>query len=213
MCDSDNGGMQVIESRVAVLGLLADLHQEPVQYDLKSLRRLVKTIHPDLLCAEIDPEDWEVRDLGRVSPEYRESLVPLARRTDIVVVPVRASSQRDMLLPEKGPFRTLRRFVVRALNRMQRRLLGLARGPQDLNSGKLDLLCDGMCALSMRISGSPARQAWEAANQAMLDNILVAIQRDPGRRVLVTVDCRRRRWLMQKLAGQVGVELVEYHQL
>ena len=45
-------------SRVAVLGVLADLHGEAVQYDLKPLRKLILAIQPDLICAEIKWVDW-----------------------------------------------------------------------------------------------------------------------------------------------------------
>lgn len=51
-------GERGLRSRVAVLGTLAELHKTTIQYDLKTLRRIVKDLQPDLLCAEIYPDDW-----------------------------------------------------------------------------------------------------------------------------------------------------------
>lgn len=200
-------------SRIAVLGLLADLHGEPTQYDLRLLRRLVKNIQPDLLCAEIHPDDWRSGDLSIVWPEYRDALLPLARRTDIIIVPVGGSNGHEIQIPGNGPIMWLRRLVVRLIYGLQRLLMRLARRPDDVNGGALDALCDGMCATALRVSGPQARQAWDEANKAILNNILAAARRDPERRVLVTVDCRRRRWLIDHLLDRPEVELVNYRSL
>lgn len=200
-------------SRVAVLGLLADLHQEPIQYDLNLLRRLVKTIQPDLLCAEIHPDDWQAGDLSKAAPEYKETLVPLSRRTGIIIVPVSGSNDRGHIIPRGGPLLGVRGFIARWLNGLQRYLQRFAKGPDDVNSGIFDVICDGMCALNVRVGGAETERMWDDANRAILDNILETVRRDPGRRVLVTVDCRRRRWLMNCLRRVPEIELVDYRDL
>ncbi len=50
-------------------------------------------------------------------------------------------------------------------------------------------------------------------NEVILNNILAAVQRDPGRRVLVTVDCRRRHRLEKQLRRAPGIDLVFYQHL
>lgn len=203
----------IAHSKVAVLGLLADLHREPTQYDIILLRRLVKNIQPDLLCAEIHPDDWQSGDLSVVWPEYRETLLPLARRSDIIIVPVGGSTKGEIQLPRDDSLAGLRRLIVHFINRLQRLIMRLARHPDDLNGGALDTLCDGMCAVALWVSGPQARQAWDEANRAILNNIVAATHRDPKRRVLVTVDCRRRRWLIDHLRGISDIELFTYHAL
>ena len=194
-----------------MLGLLADLHREPTQYDLRLLYRLVKSIRPDLLCAEIHPDDWRSGDLSAVWPEYRDTLLPLARRTDIIIVPVGSSIGHELQLPGHSQLMQLRRLVVLLINSLQRLLMRLARHPDDVNGGALDALCDGMCAADLWLSGPQARRAWDKANRVILNNVLAAVRRDPERRVLVTVDCRRRRWLMKHLCDQPEVVLFPYH--
>ena len=203
----------IAHSKVAVLGLLADLRREPNQYDLRLLHRLVKNIQPDLLCAEIHPDDWQFGDLSTVWLEYRETLLPLARRTDIIIVPIGSSTRGEIQPPWDDSLVQLRRLIVHFINRLQRLIMRLARHPDDLNGGALDTLCDGMCAVALWVSGPQARQAWDEANRAILNNIVAATHRDPERRVLVTVDCRRRRWLIDHLCGMSDIELFTYHAL
>lgn len=196
-----------------MLGTLAELHKEPIKYNLKVLRRLVKDLQPDLLCAEIHPDDWQAGDLSAAPPEYREVLVPLSRRTDIVIVPVGGVKELDLVTPHGGRLLGLRSFVVRLLNFQLRLMQRVANGPRAINSGVFGVVCNVVCILTAWVCGSKTRRAWDAANRALLDNIKTAVGRDPGRRVLVTVDCRRRHRLEQDLRHVLEVELVDYRRL
>jgi len=200
-------------SRVAILGTLADLHREPIQYDLKTLRRVVKELQPDLLCAEIYPEDWRAGDANRLSIEYREALVPLSRRTNIIIVPVGGSKEKELFKPRGGRWLGIRTFIVRLLNNQLRVMQRLANGPRVINSGPFGWMCDWMCSLTAWICGPQAQKDWDEVNQAIVGNILAAIRRDPGRRVLVTVNCRLRHRLEQRLGRVADIELVNYRSL
>lgn len=200
-------------SRVAVLGTLAELHQEPIRYNLRTLRRLVKDIQPDLLCAEIHPDDWQNGDASKMSPEYRDALLPLSRRTDIIIVPVSGSQEWELIIPKGGRLLGLRSLILSVLNGQLRVMQRLANGPRAINSGLFGWLCDGMCTLTAWVCGAESRRAWDKANQALMDNIISAVRRDPGRRVLVTVDCRRRHRLERSLRLEPEVEHVNYLEL
>jgi hypothetical protein len=47
----------------------------------------------------------------------------------------------------------------------------------------------------------------------MLDNILQIVRRDPGRRMLVAVQCQRTHWLEPRLKRVPDIELVDYREL
>lgn len=198
---------------MAVLGTLADLHREPIQYDLKNLRSLVKELQPDLLCAEIYPEDWRSGNMDRLSVEYQLALVPLSRRTNIIIVPIGGAKQKELFQPRGGRWLGLRIFIVSLLNDQLRIMQRLANGPRVINSGLFGWLCDQTCSLSAWICGPQAQKDWEDANQTILANILAAIHRDPGQRVLITVNCRLRHRLVKRLSRVAGIELVSYRVL
>lgn len=202
-----------LQSRIAVMGTLAELHSKPIAYDLRTLTRLVKELQPDLLCAEIHPEAWKAGDLSQLPPEYREALVPLSRRTNIIIVPVSSSHEQELLRPQGGLFLTLRQAIVAALNGQLRLMQRLANGPGAINSGLFGLLCDTMCNLTAWVCGPQTQRLWDEANQALLENVAAAIRRDPGRRVLVTVNCRRSRRLEQGLRRIPQATLVDFRDL
>jgi hypothetical protein len=202
-----------MKSRVAVLGTLGERHLEPIGYDLDALERVVREIEPDLLCAEIHPNDWAAHDVDGMSPEYRDALVPLAKRTDVVIVPVAGSRNRGLVTPKGGRLLALRTFLVGLLNAHLRWMQRGNRGLGALNSGAWGAVCDGLCSLTARLCGRDVLREWDAANRALFENVLAAVRRDPGGRVLVTVDCRRRHRLEHELRGASEVELVHYETL
>lgn len=210
---NESFGEQGLRSRVAVLGTLADLHEASIQYDLKTLRRIVKDLQPDLLCAEIYPDDWQAGDLNKLPPEYRETLIPLSRRTDIIIIPVSGSKERSLFEPKGGSLLGLRSLTAHLLNNQLRWMQKLASSPRAINSGFIGQLCDWNCALTAWVCGKQVQRDWEQANQVLLNNILNAIQRDPGRRILITVDCRRRHRLEQELRKHLEMDLVDFQYL
>lgn len=202
-----------MKSRVAVLGTLGEAHAESDGYGLDALERVVREIEPDLLCTEIRPEDWAAGALEEVEPEYRDVLVPLSRRTDIVIVPVAGSRNPGLIAPRSGPLLALRSLAVRILNAHLRWMQRTARGPEQINSGWWGAVCDRLCSLTATLCGPDARREWDAANRAILEKVLDAVRRDPGRRVLVTLDCRRRHRLERDLRRVPEVDLVSHRDL
>lgn len=202
-----------MKTRVAVLGTLGELHQEPTGYDLGALAKVVREARPDLLCAEILSDEWSAQDLSGMPPEYRDALIPLSRRTDIVIVPVAGPKGADLIAPRGGRFLAIRTFLVGILNAHIRWMQTGNRGVRALNSGLWGTACDRLCSLTARLCGREARREWDATNRALFDNVAEAIRRDPESRVLVTVDCRRRHRLERALAQLPAVELTDYRQL
>ncbi len=79
-------------TRVAVLGTLSHLAERPSRHDLDELERIVAEIQPDLLGVEVERAEFERGDLSSASLEVRDALVPLSRRSDVVLVPLGSAS-------------------------------------------------------------------------------------------------------------------------
>jgi len=198
-------------TRLAVLGTLSDLHRQPIAYDLNCLRALVADLSPDLLCAEITREAWEGGDLSTAAVEVREALAPVVAATDIVLIPVLPTlKQYADFTPATG----WRRDVVCAFDRALQWGQREADRPEAVNGVLFGAFCHTLCALSERMWTAEDCAAWEAQNKAMAENILLAVRRDPGLRVLVTLQCQRLHTLLSLLkAHSDELEIVDYREL
>ncbi len=175
-------------THLAILGTVADLHCQAIPYDLTCLRQVVIDRSPDLLYAEITRETWEQGDLSSAMLEIREALAPVEAATDIVLVPVAPSQRR---FDEFAPVTGWRRYVVRSLRRILRWGQRKAGTPEAINGFWFGAFCHSICALS-ELTWSPQERAiWDEQNREMVENIIQAVRRDPGRRVLVVVQCQR----------------------
>lgn len=195
-----------MKTRVAVLGTVADLHAAGIAYDLETLTRLADDLAPDLLCAQVPRDAWERGESGGFEVEYREALVPLAKVSDIVIVPVMTPSPEP---PAVG----WRRWLIGVVDRAFRWAVRTASSPEIINAGWFSHVCAVLCELHIRLGGALVRAWWEASNRVVLENLQAAIARDPAARVLVTVDCRRKHGLERELRRIAGVDVVPYHAL
>jgi hypothetical protein len=175
---------------VALLGTIGPLHSEVLQYDLNRLRRVVEDLEPDLLGVEMDPGAWQRGELSGASVEVRDALVPAARALDTVIVPLGNGSH-----PAVGSRGLVARGLDAWLVAMQRRL----DGPAGIDAPLFKHTCGLICELEALAADEAERRAWEASNAHILNRVLWMVRRDPGRRVLVAVQCRRVHWLERRL--------------
>ena len=197
------------KTRLALLGTLAELHTQPIRYDLAELARIVVDTQPDLLGIEIARDDFERGDLARAPLEVREALIPIARRSDVVIAPIGAASSDEL----RAPRPSARGRVIRALDAMLNGLQRIANDALQVNSAMVSHACGIICSMEEMTCGAHGRRAWEETNTSMLSNIVAMAQRDPNTRILVAVQCRRKHWLEPKLRKHPGIELVNYWEL
>lgn len=191
---------------VAVLGTLADFHREPIPYNLAALIRLVRDLHPDLLCLDITPDQWRRRDFDELPPEYREALLPLAHQTDIVVAPIAGDCPPDV--PSAPGWRgQLIGLLRRGLAALQRQ----APGPEAINSGWRHVLADGLYSALGRLAN--LHRDWKAHTDYLTRQVLEVAQRDPGCRVLVVVNVRYCHHIRHALKRSAEIQVVTYTEL
>jgi len=200
-----------VKTRLALLYTMGDLHAEPLRYDLNCLRLLVADLAPDLLCVEVTQEAWESGQLSASGLEIRSALVPVSAATDIVLVPVAPSPARfsDYASPPSWR-RDLARWLDLCLRWGQRK----ADGPEAIHGPIFQTFCHTLCTLT-ELSWKPQdRAAWEAQNHSLVESILQVVRRDPGRRVLVVVQCQRLHRIVPLLnAHAEELEIVSYQEL
>jgi hypothetical protein len=199
------------ETRLALLATLSELHSEPIAYDLQCLRDLVVELAPDLLCAEITREMWEGGDLSAAAIEVRDALAPTVASTDTVLVPVAPSADRFHDFAPDGGWR---RDLVHTYDRILRWGQQRANSPEAVNGPLFEAFCHPLCVLTEMTWTAEKRAAWTVQNEQIAENVLRAVARDPGRRVLVAVQCQRIHKLEPLLeAGASQIKLVNYWEL
>lgn len=192
---------------VVVIGTLGELEQGFSSKYAQQLFNIVQELKPELLIAEIPRTNFE-RASARLPLEYQQVLLPLAQFSDTVVVPVGSPPAGSLLTPRGGLLLSLRRLLVDGLNDL---LIGLqGQSPQRINSPLYGLACGYICHGIGMLCGPTALKDWQAQNQQLLENVLAAIQQDPGRRIVVTLDCRRKHQLLGMLARVPEVQLLDY---
>lgn len=175
-------------TRLALLATLSDLHNEPVSYDLASLQTIVTELAPDLLCAEITREMWEGGELSQAAIEVREALAPVVSVTDVVLVPVAPDNGR---FADFAPGSGRRRGMVRTFDRMLQWGQRRANTHEAVNGKWFEAFCHPLCRMTEWSWTADKREAWDEQNKMIVANIMRAVRRDSGRRVLVAVQCQR----------------------
>ena len=193
---------------VAVLGTLAEFHREPIPYNLAALVRLVTELRPDLLCLDLTPDQWRRRDFGDLPPEYRDALLPLARQTDMVVVPIAGDRP-----PPEPSITGWRGGAIGELRRWLAYLQRTAPGPDAVNAGPRHFIADLLYTVIAVLAGRTTRRAWKAHTDHLVRHVLDVVRRDPGCRVLVAVNVRHCHHIRHALRQHSEVQLVQYTQL
>jgi hypothetical protein len=198
--------MNSTQTRTAILGTMSDLHRQPISYDLNCLKQIVIDLSPDLLCAEITREVWENNDLAQTSLEVREALAPVIASTDIVLIPVAPNPKQYVdFTPDSG----WRHRIVRNFDRLLRWGQIQANDIKSVNGVGFGALCHTEMFWTKN-----DRVAWEKQNHELAENIVRAVQRDSGRRVLVAVQCQRLHRLIPLLQAHNNLfQIVGYQDL
>lgn len=192
-------------TRVAVLGTLAEFHREPIPYDISALLDLVEGISPDLLCLDMTQEQWQKRSFGDLPPEYQEALLPLARQTDIVVVPIGGGYAPSK--PQASGWRG------RAIEWLRRRIGSIQRaapGPDAVNQGWRHHSANLLYSATWRLAGSNTERATRKHTNHLSEEVLKVARRDPDARVLVVVNVQYCHVIRERLRAYDEVEVTDY---
>ncbi len=196
------------QTRVAVLGTLAEFHQEPIPYDMPALLKLVAAINPDLLCLDMTQQQWQAQEFAELPPEYREALIPLARQTDIVVVPIGGGKQLPK--PSADGWRG------KTISWLRRRLATLQRsapGADAINQGWRHHLANLLYSAIRNLANQDLEKATREHTEHLIQATLEMVRRDPGTRLLVVVNVQHCHIIREQLRGFTDILVADYTDL
>lgn len=170
-------------TQIAVLGTLAEFHQDPLPYDLTALVELVAEINPDLLCLDISLEQWQQRDFSSLPPEYGEALLPLAAQTDIVVVPIGG----EQTMPHATAV-AWRGVLIGWARKMLGWMQASAPGSDAINQGWRHHWGNALYSVVRSLAGKEVNHAYHAHIDQVSQAALQVAQNNPGNRILVVTN-------------------------
>lgn len=196
------------QTRIAVLGTLAEFHEAPLPYDLNALVALVAEINPDLLCLDFSLTQWQRQDFSHLPPEYGEALLPLAAQTDIVVVPI--GGEHDMPKSIAGGWQgAVIGWLRCALSWLQ---AGIS-GPDALNQGWRHDVGNGLYGLTRRLAGEAANHAYHSHIEQVSKAVLQVAINNPGNRILIVTNIQYCHHIRPLLRQQQGIVETAYTNL
>lgn len=196
------------QTRISVLGTLAEFHREPIPYDMAALLDLVASINPDLLCLDMTQGQWQTQAFEDLPPEYKEALLPLAHQTDIVVAPIAGGKP-----PPKPAAGGWRGTGIQWLRSWIATIQRTAPGPDAVNQGWRHHLANYLYdATRWLAAGDLERAARDHANHLTQAVIQVA-RRDPGARILVVVNVQYCHIIRERLRHYEDIEVKPYTKL
>ena len=194
-------------TQIAVLGTLAEFHQDPLPYDLTALVNLVARINPDLLCLDISLAQWQQQDFSNLPAEYSEALLPLAEQTDIVVVPIGGQE----MLPQATAV-AWRGLLIRWARKLLVWIQTSATGPDAINQGWRHELGNWLYSLTRKLAGHIVSHAYHAHITQLSQATLHAAQNNPGSRILVVTNIQYCHHIRPQLQ-QPGIQEISYQEL
>ncbi len=199
---------EILPAKIAVLGTLAEFHQEPIPYDMAALVRLVTQINPDMLCLDISPQVWQQKNFKNLPPEYHEGLLPLAYQTDMVVVPIGA----------EGSLEPAHAYGWRGklIDWLRGWLAGIQRGapgPDAVNHGLRHEAANLLYHLILWLSSPGAFDQRQNHTEKLIQRTLEVAHNNPGARILVVVNVQYCHVIRPRLKEHSGVNVISYTDL
>ncbi len=196
------------QTKIAVLGTLAEFHQEPSPYNLATLVDLVQQINPDLLCLDLTLAQWQGQDFSNLSPEYGQALLPLAYQTDVVVVPI--GGEHPMPRAQADGWRGWSIGLLRKWFALVQRI---APGPDATNQGWRHEVANFFYYFARRLAQNIVQQAYQQHIDHLTAAVLDVGRRDPGSRILVKVNVQYGHHIRAHMRQDSSLEVTSYHTL
>ena len=198
-----------------MIGTEHELHLTDPIFDLEKLVELIHSTKPDIICAEVSPEQLSGETTCNSKPEYPKAILPYARENEIEVIPIQPPTAEGYKQQErnqqvidkiKSDPESLAKWECRA---------EFFAAASELSSPSLHSLQSRAYDLWMEIIWEKYQaklfpEYWDVKeiwNKEFLNRILEAIEKNNDKRITVTVGIKHKHWLNNRLAGLPDVTL------
>jgi hypothetical protein len=205
---------------VVIFGTFHSGKKDTPEY-AERLRLVLKEIGPDVICAELSPEQLSGEVSCKSKPEYPDVILPFAEEHATPVVPIQPDTEAGLKL-EQEMARIVRESTAGAAARAMweyseyldeaasdgwREVLQDSTGIENVQLRAFDLLAMKPGWDATRKYFPEVALQWEAWNEHFLGRIEAAIHEHAGRCILLTTGLAHKYWLWERLRERSDVEL------
>ncbi len=219
-------------NQVFVLGTLHGEHKKSKKYSLAILEKMIVSIKPDVVLAEIAPNRFEVaasqfKKEGKISeprvavfPEYVDVLFPLQKTMGFRIVPVsawnsameayreQAWKEIQTTLGRRKEWATLQASI--ALSQMRVKQGGASDDPAWIHTDGYDTAVALETTALTHFDKDLGTGGWETINQAHYAHMTRWLDQhaNQGKRVLIMFGAAHKGWLLPQLKQRKDIELL-----
>lgn len=223
-------------NQVIVLGTLHGEHKKSKKYSLAILEKMIASIKPDVVLAEIPPNRFEAaaaqfKQDGKISelrvaafPEYVDVLFPLQKTMGFRIVPVSAwnaamDAYREQAWKEiqtnlgrRKEWATLQATV--ALSQMRVKQGGASDDPAWIHTDGYDTAVAVESAALTHFDKDLGPGGWETINRAHYAHMTRWLDQhaNEGKRVLIMFGAAHKGWLLPQLKQRKDIEVLPLQQ-
>lgn len=190
---------------------------------IRELYHLITKVEPDLICAELSPEQLNGKMSTTSKPEYQEAILPAANDNGIGVVPIQPNTEEGVILEKKKD------AVIKSIKSDEKRSLlwSLWESYEEYvvdNWLRILNSKDGIIAVQSELLDKlyfepwfhviekhfpEFIELWTSWNRHFLSVIENVIDRKSHKRLLVTVGLWHKFWLRNELEKRGEVKILE----
>ena len=206
------------QTPVHVVGTLYSRHKTTPAYDVAALRRLIVELKPEVLVLDVTPTELAEQKVHPSKVEYPGAVFPLIREGRYRVYAaepaepmfseiVGATSRAHKALTEQRPddraaLDALDTATYAALKRHW-------RSPAEVNDALTGRLLAAKKMLEAAFIGPVDARGWSRWNEHTASVVRRAAAENPGKRILVLTGIENRPFVLEALAGDRQLQLVD----
>ena len=210
-------------SSVFVLGGIHQAHEEAEKYTYKRMGEIFDQLHPDVLCVEVEQKFLDDGSDKGMPLDFSKFIVPSARKLGVPIVGIdwwdktkgiqweqlQAKAYSDPVISVEialvgGLFQLLNAYFIE-------------KDFQDINSPEITALWEAKNELKYEVFRQHSEYQFipkfeQERNGHMVENVLKALVRHPGKRVMVAVGIDHKYFLERELRRH-GVRVISVKEL
>jgi len=202
-------------ANLIVIGTQHELHLTDPIFNLEKLVELIHSTKPDIICAEVSPEQLSKETTCNSKPEYPKAIIPYSIKTSIPVIPIQPSTAIGL---EWGNRYRQAKAAVKANVDLKEKWdfwMTLSDSCEEVSSPTLHAKQSRAYDMWVEITWGRLRHKLfpelssleEEWNNNFYKNVMKAIQDNPESRITVTVGIKHKYWLNNRLGEVPNVTL------